>query len=62
MPQQQNERIVQRTPNTVIQTAAQMQSGAELGAPVVEVQHQQVMQQTHANTVVQADEIGIPQL
>lgn len=62
MPVHQNERIVAKQPSTSTQSAAEIQSGAEVGAPLREVQHQQVMQQTEANTVSTADEVGIPQL
>lgn len=62
MPIHQNERIVQKLTPTATQAAAELQSGAKVGDALREVQHQQVMQQTAANTVTFADDIGIPQL
>lgn len=62
MPIHQNERVVQKLSPTATQAAAELQSGAQVGDAVREIQHQQVLQQTEANTVATADEIGIPQL
>lgn len=62
MPTHQNERVVQKLTPTAAQAAAELRSGAKIGPALREIQHQQVMQQTEANTVATADEIGIPQL
>lgn len=62
MPIHQNERIVQKLSPTAPQAAAELRSGAQVGDALREVQHQQVMQQTEANTVATGDDIGIPQL
>lgn len=62
MPIHQNERIVQKQAPTNAQAAAELRSGAQVGDALREVQHQQVTQQTEANTVATADDVGIPQL
>jgi hypothetical protein len=62
MPLHENEQMVQKLGPTAAQSAASIRSGDRVSATLREAQRQLVKQQSHANAVDTADEIGIPQL